>query len=160
MPRDNQRSILYKWEDRVVAHHSPTELTLDECQALVNDASSGFPIKPPEIKAGRSKKQAYGDYQFITLPPWSRRRHIVLHELAHALVGRFSPRATIQGHGPEFVSVYIYLLHHYEGFSYSDLFRSISEYNLKWSDSRLIPRFQHDFKPSQSLVASNKLITY
>jgi putative metallohydrolase (TIGR04338 family) len=64
------------------------------------------------VKDGRGRRCAGGSFTggFITMPKFSRNRHMILHELAHTIVeNRFA------GHGPEFCRVLLDLTHEFLG---------------------------------------------
>lgn len=50
---------------------------------------------------------ATGGYGRVTLPPWARTEHVILHEVAHGLLPK--PHAW---HGPEYVGIFLTLVRH------------------------------------------------
>lgn len=108
-PRDGQRKALYTWE-RSLPGWPGAPLSLRECQALVEmvwrERTTGA---PPLVRDGRGRRHAcYAPAPHdIRLPRWSRRSMIVLHEVAHALLGA---RIELAWHGPEFAALYLELL--------------------------------------------------
>ena len=109
-PRDFQRRRVYQWEQHHVLPHLSKLLSLQECRALVERAyrwweqPSKMDIgwKPPTVTDGRGRRHACGSREVIKLPRWSRTIPIVLHECAHGM--------SDDGHGPNFVAVYLDLL--------------------------------------------------
>jgi hypothetical protein len=122
--RDNQRSAVYAWEDRMFGppmRNNEPKLSLEECHALMLRAwerytSNGSRV--PTIKDGRGRRRPcyrYDDHS-IRLPKHARRPSQVLHETAHAIVRR-KLGETVASHGPEFMRLYMDLLERFAGAS-------------------------------------------
>lgn len=134
--RDTQRSKVYRWERRWVLGWDGPEMTLDECRALVERVLKAFGGRSfPRIADGRGTRIARGSRYRISLPRWARRRPIVLHEVAHALLPRgismLGGFGVIPGHGPEFVRLFIELLVRYNGEDRRELCRLARKESLK-----------------------------
>lgn len=61
-----------------------------------------------KVRDGRGRRSACASplRRAIWMPRWSRKRHIVLHELAHVLDASTGE----PGHGPTFVATYVHLV--------------------------------------------------
>lgn len=122
--RDTQRSKLYDWEDREfntlgtkLVTDSP-QMELSEIRKLLTKVARDYGLTrwKPDVTDGRGRRKAcYSpSWNEIKLPRWSRRRYIVLHEIAHwieyvAFPGRCA------WHGREFVGIFMELLRRYHG---------------------------------------------
>jgi len=118
-PVDFQRSRVYLWEDSLPLPKSVRNrpLSLDTCQEIADEACELYGVKRVVIRGPRSVKQTVAYYRptdhTISLPDWARNKHIVLHEVAHAIVEmRFGVRDA--GHGERFVGVLMYLFEHFD----------------------------------------------
>ena len=137
VPRDNHRSRVYKADDHAIKRGLPAAERLDtvpEIREWVWEITSSewwrkyllpgtrrawLDYRTPadvhpaiRVKDGRGRRSAGGSFDagFITIPKYSRNRHIVLHELAHTIIEfRFA------AHGPEFCRVLLDLTHEFLG---------------------------------------------
>lgn len=117
--RDFQRKRLYDWESEEFGWDD-TILTLDQCQQLTNTLIRGIVCKD-----GRGRRSPCAKYnkKEIALPKFSRKKWIVIHEVAH-----FVKRDM---HGPKFVRAYIEILAREYGRSIDSLVSSAEEVGLK-----------------------------
>jgi hypothetical protein len=115
MNRDSQKSKVYAWENNVIAPFSKGAVPFDKAQAFVDGVwlAHGWSY-PPQVSLmpkQATRTMATGSRAAVRLQPktpdW-----VILHELAHTLTanedghgGRYN-----DGHGPDFVGVYIKLL--------------------------------------------------
>ena len=143
--RDNQKSKVYKWENK----HLPfigEELSLDQCEQLVHQALAWWlrDSKPsmPLIKSGRGTRIARGGSRIINLPRWSRNYGVVLHETAHCLIERMGHGKVDGGHGPYFMRTYVELLGHFLRMDKPDLIRKAKADKIK------IMPLKHVHRPS------------
>lgn len=115
MARDSQRSKLYAWERKALFPDEKDRrfLSLAECEDLIVRAWRRYGIAwpPPKVGDGRRRTGACYSRAFhmVKLPRWARFPEVVLHEVAHAIVGHHA-RRDISSHGPEFLRVYIELV--------------------------------------------------
>jgi hypothetical protein len=142
--RDSQRSKVYTAED-VLGPKTQT-IALSDCRALVRRvwASKRARESWPKAFAGWSKPHvrhkhhgnAAGGAQGISLPRWSWTPHIVLHELAHTITRRHYG-VYVAGHGWEFCSVYLRLVHLFMGRAAHDALKaSFKQHKVKFRAPR------------------------
>lgn len=156
--RDSQRGKVYAWERHFHATGRDYEMTLKECQALVNKVAKFYSVRAPKVTDGRGRRSAYWYNSWeIALPRWSRQPVIILHELAHMITGNLIIWGKrVASHGPEFVGVEMYLLNKYLKISVSELCRqandsgidfiSQSRYKEFHKNKRRIYRYSPPFK--------------
>ena len=108
--RDYQRQKFYDFEDAMIRQWLPAQLgdgmDFEEACGLVGRICASYGIRTPQVKKGRGSRAYYtcGKHT-ITLPPWSQRTNIVLHETAHAVAESKAPSTAL--HGPFFVRVWM-----------------------------------------------------
>ncbi|MDO8943285.1 MAG: hypothetical protein Q7U75_08885 [Desulfobacterales bacterium] len=135
MARDTQRSRLYAWERGLGLHDEA--LTLDGCRAVLGRVADGYGWSTVHVKDGRGTRTAYARGSTVSLPVWARNHRVVLHEMAHVLMG-YGDHAS---HGPEFVRLYIDLLvrYHPEGPRASSLGPSARAAGLRVARADAVP---------------------
>jgi hypothetical protein len=112
--RDSQRGRVYAWENRVVAPHDPSTVPFAAAQGFVDAiwAENGLSYPPKVEPLPRHTRVLMADATRlrIRLPPviasWC-----LLHEIAHAMTSTMDGRS--DGHGPDFMGVYVGLLVRY-----------------------------------------------
>lgn len=108
--RDYQRQKFYDFERAMIRQCLPAQLEdgmqFEEARELVNRICASYEIRPPLVKKGRGSRAYYtcGKHT-ITLPPWSQRVNVVLHETAHAVAESKTMLSAM--HGPFFVRVWM-----------------------------------------------------
>lgn len=111
--RDFQRSKVYDLDMALDPLHTISgSLSLQECDALIHRAHAHFDRRwQGRTTDGRGARRAYGSMTRISLPVWSRRPDIVLHEAAHALLQRifWQDQHRMAHHSPQFVRIMIEL---------------------------------------------------
>lgn len=107
--RDSQRKAIYDWEESLFSKAGSGDMTLDQCERLIAKVWKAYFLNdPPRVKDGRGTAMAFSRAgQEINLPIWARRRSVVLHELAHAILQR---RGVCDQHGPLFAALFLELL--------------------------------------------------
>ena len=125
--RDYQRSRVYAWENRVVAPHDRSIIRFAQAQAMVDaiwrETGLRFPPKIEPLPAqtrsviGRASRLVIGLGE--TTPSWC-----LLHELAHAM--SMTAEGDGDGHGPDFIGLYVGLLARYLRMPADELFRSLA----------------------------------
>src|SRR3990167_5038700 len=135
--RDSQRSKVYAWEKEIFLNYDKNELSLEQCQALINLIWRAYEPNenPPELKDGRGTRRATGERDFINLPTWARNRPVVVHEVTHSLLSYHTH------HGPEFMRLYIELLVRFgeTGMGRRELLKSARLSKLKIGKATNIP---------------------
>lgn len=142
--RDYQKSKVYAWESKVVAPRNKRIIDFKDAQAAIDgiflmEQWIGPPKVAPMPKQAR-RVFATGCRTQIQLPEKTP-EWILLHELAHVLTTEIDDYS--EGHGPDYMGVYLKLLDKYGGVSlllttYSLQFEKI-KYNLT-----AIPTFKRD----------------
>jgi hypothetical protein len=112
--RDYQKSRLYAWENKVVGPRCPRIIKFRDAQAFVDgificEGLVGAPrvaLMPKQA----TRIWATGSRGELRIrpetPAW-----VIVHELAHAMT--MSHDESVEGHGPDYVGVYIKLLDKY-----------------------------------------------
>lgn len=115
--RDNQRSKVYKAEQVI---HDRFELeNIEAVEKYVKIVSNSkyfqkhFGVFSFHIKDGRGTRKAFSSGNVLNFPVWSRKKAIVLHEIAHSIVNKKYLSAA--SHGPEFCKIYLILVNHFLG---------------------------------------------
>ncbi|WP_158746153.1 hypothetical protein [Acidisphaera sp. L21] len=129
---DRQRNRVYAWEDRVVAPHDPTVVPFGAGQGMVNAiwAEMGL-LYPPRVEplpAQARCRIADANRLRIRLPR-STPSWCVLHELAHAMTT--TQDGVSDGHGADFVGVYVQLLRTYLRLDGAELQASLAQAGVK-----------------------------
>jgi hypothetical protein len=112
--RDHQRSKVYAWEERFVAPYDPSTIVLAQAQGMVDAIWSEMGLHfPPKVEPlPRQARATMADADRLTIrltdpcPSWW-----LLHELGHAMTSTVDGRS--DGHGAQFMGLYIQLLTRY-----------------------------------------------
>ena len=151
--RDTQRSKLYRWEQQLKlayaeyggGHNSHcgwvshlTKKGAERFLARVSDEIK-VPLFPCKIVHNPNKKHSCTykpDKSEIHLAwPWGYNRQVVLHEYTHHLIHNLAKiRKSYQdvaSHGPEFVGLYIYLMHRFQKRSFKNMVKMALDDGLK-----------------------------
>jgi len=86
----------------------------------------GLDAAPPRVQLVRDRRWAHGGPFMLTLPPWALFKHIVLHELTHALLPSYCT-----WHGPEYVRTYVDLVYRFMHVQSGPLRKSLREAKIK-----------------------------
>lgn len=148
MARDNQKKRLYTAEDALPSFASKAadrllkngkkvestgNLSIEACQAYVDHLASSAWF---QSRWGRRQftvrhktyGRATGGWNRVTLPPWARTEHIILHEVAHSLVPHDAA-----DHGPEFAATLLTLVRYAMGAEHAATLReSYREHRVKY----------------------------
>lgn len=130
--RDDQRSRVYAWEDRMIAPRDRTTIARDAAQGIVDALWAELGLRyPPSVEPlPRQVRRRLADASRLCIrlpeqtPSWC-----VLHELAHALTSTHD--GEFDQHGPRFVGVYLQLLVRYMGMSARDLLMSLRDAGIR-----------------------------
>lgn len=125
---DRQRARVYAWEDSVVAVNDRSVVSFSLAQGMVDAIWVDFGLRyPPKVeRLPRQSRRLQADGSRLrlrlpqTFPSW-----LLLHELAHALSS--AADGTSDGHGPDFVGLYVQLLTRYLRLPATGLIRSATE---------------------------------
>jgi hypothetical protein len=130
--RDFQRSKVYAWENRVVAPRDPSFVSFSDAQGIVNaiwlEMGLEYPpkVEPLSVQAKVTIASATRLSIFLAeeTPSWC-----LLHEIAHAMTSMMDGKS--DGHGPQFLGVYVQLLVHYLRLNQSELIGSLKAENIQ-----------------------------
>ncbi len=114
MPRDFQRSRVYKWEWAALPDGTKASLTLEECRDLVERIWAAHGLEgrgPPKVQLVARKKRgsSFSLMKNIELVPSHLNPIVTIHETAHALL------LSLDSHGPLFMRLFLELLERYAG---------------------------------------------
>lgn len=122
--RDSQRRKVYTAEQKAF-EGQPIDLPeiADIERYIAHVCSLGrvkesFPklvARPVMVGDGRRRRSACGNSAGISMPRHSRKRWVVLHELAHTIIHRIPGGWTMAGHGWEYCEAYLTLVRHVMG---------------------------------------------
>jgi hypothetical protein len=129
---DRQRSRVYAWEDRVIAPLDPSQVPFSAAQGMVDAIWTEMGLRyPPRVeKLPPQARTRVADANRLTLrlraqtPSWT-----LLHELAHAMTTDHDGHS--DGHGPDFLGVYVTLLGRYLRLNPATLLQSLAEAGLQ-----------------------------
>ena len=150
MPRDSQRSKLYRSEHNTWATGEPRKMPLDfetvkECQKFVNKVTRSKFWKSTgarafiHVKPVPNRQYARGWRNRIELPPWAFSKVVILHELAHSLALAIDWENGT--HGPDFVYLYRQLIEQELGIDERRRFDRVAEVNnVRWGLSAAMRR--------------------
>lgn len=148
MARDNQKKRVYDAEDALPSFASKAaerllrngpkvastgNLSIEACQAYVDHITSSAWFQTRWGKRAFSVRhkvygRATGGWNKVTLPPWARTEHIILHEMAHSLVPD-----SCADHGPEFAATLLTLVRYAMGAEHAATLRaSYKEHRVKY----------------------------
>ncbi len=134
--RDSQRSRVYAWENRVIAPCDPSFVSFPGAQGVVNaiwtEMGLLYPPKveslPKHVKATVATATRLCIRLPDRLPSWC-----LLHEIAHGMTTTVDGQS--DGHGAEFMGVYLRLLARYLRLDPADLAHSARDDDIKIADN-------------------------
>lgn len=138
---DRQRARVYAWEDAVVTATDRSVVAFSSAQGMVDAIWSEIGLRyPPKVeRLPRQARRLQADGSRLRLrlpkviPSW-----LLLHELAHALSSAHDGAS--DGHGPDFMGLYVQLLARYLRLSEAALIQSATDAGIAiHPDAR--PRF-------------------
>ena len=153
--RDSQKNQVYIWEHSRFKTVSKIPLTLEQCQTLVNDVCRCYGIHSPTVKfkEGYQGKVPAHYTSFsceIVLPEFARFRHFLWHELAHHVNHVKNLGKEKEGHGPEYFSIYAYLLNQYGCYPLHEIFFKAQRLGI--NHDKNFPQFLPGMVPNPELV--------
>lgn len=131
-PADRQRARVYAWEDAVITKADTSVVPFSLAQGMVDAIWSEFGLLyPPKVeRLPRQSRRLTADGSRLRLrlpeliPSW-----LLLHELAHALSS--AADGASDGHGRDFMGLYVNLLSRYLRLPAVELIRSATEAGIK-----------------------------
>lgn len=120
-PRDTQRKRLYLADDVLKPFAKPMPEVAD-IERFVRyvwglervrkswPTATGEVWRLPIVRPGAGCRSAFGSATGITMPRWSRKTDVVIHELAHCITDREWGSLQVPGHGWHFCQVYLRLV--------------------------------------------------
>lgn len=172
--RDNQRQRLYDAERacfEVTTKPAPSKagikflhdgpkvrttgnVSMEACQSYLDHVSTAAWF---QTRWGRRRftaihkvhGNATGGNGNVTLPPWGRNEWVILHEMAHTLVGCDGPHAV---HGPEFAGVFLTLVRYQMGTAAAAALRAaFKAHRVRYSMSKVPSPGTREVKPRHEI---------
>jgi hypothetical protein len=148
--RDFQKQPVYDWTHAFFRNISTTEMSEDECTSLIRDIARCYGFAMP-ILIFKNEYQAKASFyspsaNSITLYRHARHRYFLLHEAAHWVHHMTGRKGS--AHGPEYFSIYAYLLNQYMGFPLHEIFQKAMRYGIQFHPT--YPKFIE--KPGKEFV--------
>ena len=131
--RDYQKTALYRWEDEFVNPRVKRMIKIEDAQAFVDGIFLCEKLLfPPKVVLIRKNVKALGraNREKIELQPFNK-TWVVIHELAHSITMEVD--SNIEGHGADFVGVYIKLLDKYCDFPLALSMFTLSKTTVKYN---------------------------
>lgn len=120
-----ESKAVYEWEDSHDWMRWNEDLSLTECQRIVNKIRRDFKLKRIRVGDGRGRPYARGDHERgVHLPRMARNIPFIIHETSHTICTELYDFWT---HGPVFVTCEIELLSHYMKLPKRKLYRSAKD---------------------------------
>ena len=159
--RDSQKGRLYKAE-KVLGPLSQRLETTEEMATYLHKVINRAPIQKRygkflravlEVRPGYRCRSAFGNYNWIKMPKWSRTQYIVLHEFAHSLTQRKYGHG-VAGHGREYASIYLDLVRFGMGKeAHATLLASFKEHKVRYRVSGGKAKPVHTVRVKTNVVA-------
>jgi hypothetical protein len=134
--RDQQRSRVYAWENRVIAPCDASRIAFTAAQGVVDAIWSEFGLRYPPlvVPLPAQARCRFADADRLTIRlPESIPSWCLLHELAHAMTTTHD--GISDGHGPLFVGIYVQLVVRYLGLDQAELQHSLERDHITISQS-------------------------
>jgi hypothetical protein len=130
--RDSQRGAVYRWEDALVGPRDTVRLPFSCAQGMINAiwAETGL-LYPPlaELLPANTRRRLGCATRLAIGLPAQFYAWVLLHELAHSMTASHAGES--DGHGPDFVGVYVVLLVRYLRFDQDAILASISAADIR-----------------------------
>ncbi len=154
-PRDNQRSKLYKWQQKNLRFLSVDLPKREKCETLIQDTFDRYGIRVPKIKfLNNYRRYARGGHEEISLPLWARNKRIILHECAHGIIDSKFGEYKCAWHGPEFLKLFIDLLVWQQQSTIQFLNKSAKDAGLKIGRRTIRPKIYNWEKEMENEISS------
>lgn len=139
MASDPQIKKVYRFDHKIQLLLLDTnQMSLEDCQNLIYDVWTKLPEEydeAPEVMCGPSMFNiAWGNATYVHLPEWSRKKSIVLHEVGHSIIDNMYrlKGKTVELHGPEYMTIYMWLLNVFCKIDYEILYRYCDLLDIKY----------------------------
>jgi hypothetical protein len=113
MTADVQRQKVYRWEQKAIAPIHDRIVRFEDAQTFIDGVwlAMGLLWPPEVVPMARQARRviAKGGRLTIHLPP-EVQAWVLVHELAHALTNTAHDEGDGEGHGPDFMGMYLKLL--------------------------------------------------
>lgn len=180
--RDTQKKRVYDAEDALPSFASKAaerllrngpkvastgNLSIEACQAYVDHVTSSAWFQTRWGKRAFTVRhkvygKATGGWNRVTLPPWARTEHIILHEIAHSLVPD-----SCADHGPEFAATLLTLVRYAMGAEHAATLRaSYKEHRVRYRSGMasvpkpgskpVVPRAEQERKKREAAAAEKQ----
>lgn len=139
---DFQKSKVYNFENTFVAPFDKNKISFDSAQSIIDYiwSNEGFKNTPPKAIFKVREGSAYGSRMRIRLPNNLMYTWVVVHEMVHSIQDMAGNEHLYDGHGPNFVGIYVDLLDKYLKINKLMLWAKIEELNIKINRFPLINR--------------------
>lgn len=139
--KDVGRDNVYQWEDALICDADPL-LPTAKCELIFYKLSEAFGYKDAIMVIGDDPWAPNFSYQMknkISLRPDCCKLSIICHEFAHLILyySYIDYKITLRAHGPEWLTMYIYLLHKVCGVDILTLITTAKKAKLKFYASIL-----------------------
>lgn len=131
MARDSQKRRVYAWEGEWGDWNRRT-CNLKEARGAIHWACEKYGVKPPRVTQHDGNAYSFSQGDVISFRRDQVNPAIALHEAAHFISGRIFSGGDMQDHGPEFVSIYLWLLEGYRVAPRSALHASARAKKIRW----------------------------
>ncbi len=129
--RDYQKQRVYNWQE--AAAPMGFRLAFADCQAYVNVIWEAAGLKWPPLVVPLDKRnttvRGKASREKVYLPEVTYQR-VVIHEVAHSMIGTIDGHS--DGHGPEFVGMYMKLLDRHMSVSMPKMLYLLSVYKVDY----------------------------
>lgn len=153
-PRDAQQNKVYSFGNNVLGYSHREDWTIVQCQEFVNyvwHCYFGPSSVPPAVDDGRGQACASCNPEHMRLPPWARNRGLILHEIAHAILGVYDGQSywyKWECHGPEFMRLVAHLEGEFGSWATVDVLKKAKLYGLRVAPPSRIPHPYRRRKPT------------
>jgi hypothetical protein len=132
--RDHQRSRVYTWENQVIAPRDPTFVSFSAAQSMVDaiwaDMGLHYPPVVEPLPSHARATVASANRLSIFLPEQTP-SWCLLHEIAHAMTSTVDGHS--DGHGANFVGIYLQLVVRYLRRTPDELYLSLKSAGIEFS---------------------------
>jgi hypothetical protein len=136
MTADVQRQKVYRWERACIAPIHDRIVRFEDAQTFVDGVWLAMGLLwPPGVEPlpGQARSLvAKGDRLTIHLPP-EIQAWVLVHELAHALTNTAHDEGDGEGHGPDFMGMYLKLLDRVLGIPLAYTMYSLQTHHIRYN---------------------------